>query len=151
MNEEINVYGLRRSGNHIIIEWLLSHFDSGILINNYNHTKYKNIYHYNNSKICKINNYKNINSDMIIKSHEDICPDKINKNDILILRDWYNVCASRYISKRGWENSCDNNSCADVYLKFCKLYDKYSENFILYNFIVDDNEYIKTIEKKIRI
>jgi hypothetical protein len=143
--KKYNVWGLRRSGNHTIIEWIASHF--------------KKTYHQNDiiqHKPWVTNFYGNGKQiDCLIDSFEDFEPSEINENTIILLRDWYNLSASRLNSGRGWETSCRqidrhayNRKCAEVYLKYCKLWEKYPDNFILYNKWVEDKNYAREIEKR---
>ena len=139
-----NTYGLRRSGNHMVIEWILSHFKYG--------------YHKNaikNGKVGqhvtwldgKINLKKPLDDkyDILISSYEDVAPNDILENDIIILRDWYNIWASRIKSNR---DNCWGGNCDEIYLKYCELYDKYPNKFILYNKLVSDSKYAIEIENR---
>ena len=65
------------------------------------------------------------------------------------------MSASRLVSNRGWKNSCrqDNQhgyirSCEEVYLQYCKLWEQYPNNFIIYNKWCEDEDYQKEIEER---
>lgn len=146
MKKKIKIFGLRRSGNHVIIEWILSHFSKGLHIND---NDKNSRWVWENDVLIKSN--KEIDYDILIESYEDVIPEKIDENTFIILRDWYNICSSRYISKRGWENSCKNQNCVDVYTHYCNLYYNNKSNFILYNFLMEDDIYVKKVEKQLNL
>lgn len=142
-----DVWGMRRCGNHAIIEWISSHFTKTLHNNDIIQNKPWLIKTYGEG------NYV----DCQIDSFEDFPPkeEDITKNTIIILRDWYNMSASRLVSGRGWQHSCryDNQhgytrSCEEVYLEYCKLWEKYPNNFIIYNKWVSDVEYQREIESR---
>lgn len=140
----IKIYGMMRSGNHAIIEWIASH---------YNHTIHYNDCYYNNKelKISSTHHYGNLNKDidLTIHSFEDqlLNENKITNNNVfIILRDWYNMASSRIISGRMMMR--DNSfTPINLWLKLVDLYQKYPEKFIIYNFWVDDESYRTNIEK----
>ena len=143
--KKYDVWGMRRTGNHAIIEWISSHFNKTLHRNDVVKSKPWLIKEYGGGEII----------DLTIDSYEDFAPTEIKENTIILLRDWYNMCASRLVSKRGWRNSCRYNdeisyirSCAEVYLEYCKLWEKYPDNFILYNKWCNDDKYEKEIEKR---
>ena len=146
--KKYDIWGMRRVGNHAITEWISSHFNNTI--------------HYNdivNKKPWRIKQYetgfKGNDVDLIVNSYEDFEPEEVNENTIILLRDWYNMSASRLVSNRGWDKSCRypnksnyDRSCAEVYLKYCKLWEKHPDNFILYNKWTTDENYEIEIEKR---
>ena len=142
-----DIWGMRRVGNHAITEWISAHFNKTIHNNDII-----------NGRPWVTKTYGEGNKvDLLINSYEDFCPkeEDIKPNTIILLRDWYNVSASRLVSGRGWDNSCRyynqygyNKSCIEVYLEYCKLWEKYPDNFILYNKWCEDEEYQKLIEKR---
>ena len=146
--KKYNVWGMRRSGNHAIIEWLANHFDN---------TFHENDIINNRPWVTKIYNNKNNIIDCHIRSKEDFAPRErdIGPHDIIILRDWYNMSASRLVSGRGWKSSSRYpdrydyiRSCEEVYLEYCRLWEKYPDNFILYNKWCEDPDYVKEIESR---
>ena len=142
-----NVWGMRRCGNHAITEWISSHFTK---------TLHNNDIIQNKPWLIKTYGQGNY-VDCQIDSFEDYPPQEkdIDENTIIILRDWYNMSASRLVSGRGWKRSCRfddqhgyTRSCEEVYLAYCKLWEKYPSNFIVYNKWVSDEEYQKEIEDR---
>ncbi len=143
--KKYNIWGMRRSGNHAITEWIASHFSK---------TFHDNDVIQNKPWVTKIYGKGNL-VDCYIDSYEDFAPKHINKNTIILLRDWYNMSASRLVSGRGWKNSCRhydqhgyNKSCEEIYLQYCKLWEQYPNNFIIYNKWCEDEDYQKEIEQK---
>ena len=148
------IWGLRRVGNHAIIEWIAQHGFKRVIHNNdiiggrpWAYREYgENAY----DEKCPI--------DLHIDSYEDFEPTITKtpeKNRIFFLRDWYNVASSRHVSGRGYIDTCRNKndhrrnrSCEEVYIKYCELWDKYPDNFILYNQWCTDADYLKSIEKR---
>jgi len=146
--KKYHIWGMRRSGNHAITEWISSHFNSTFHRNDIIKDTPWNVKKYESSIKQKVN-------DCIINSYEDFEPIEVNDGTIIILRDWYNMCASRLNSGRDWQNSCRyknelhfNRNCAEVYLEYCKLWEKYPDNFILYNKWCNDKNYEKEIEER---
>tara|TARA_Y100000816_G_scaffold290949_1_gene280929 strand:+ start:734 stop:2260 length:1527 start_codon:yes stop_codon:yes gene_type:complete len=143
--KKYNVWGMRRCGNHAIIEWISKHFEGTLHNNDIIQNKPWLIKMYGNCNFVECH----------IDSYEDFPPEIVDKNTIIILRDWYNMCASRLISGRGWKHSCRYDdthgyvrSCEEVYLQYCKLWEKYPNNFIIYNKWCTDIDYQKEIENK---
>jgi hypothetical protein len=142
------VWGMRRVGNHAIIEWISKHFNKTIHNNDIISGRPWVIKEYGTGNVV----------DLQIDSYEDFEPrldSEPDSNTIFLLRDWYNVCASRHVSGRGWTYSARhfngvnyNRSCSEVYLKYCELYEKYPDNFILYNQWVEDESYLKSVEQR---
>tara|TARA_Y100000592_G_scaffold1325_1_gene2084 strand:+ start:880 stop:2427 length:1548 start_codon:yes stop_codon:yes gene_type:complete len=143
--KKYDIWGMRRTGNHAITEWIASHFNKTIHNNDIIQNKPWVTNLHGDGKIV----------DCYIDSYEDFEPGEINENTIILLRDWYNLSASRLNSGRGWKNSCRyvnqhgyHRNCIEVYLKYCELWEKYPDNFILYNKWVEDKNYVKEIEKR---
>ncbi len=144
-----DIWGMRRAGNHAITEWVSSHFDNTIHNNDIMGGKPWRIKQY------KVGFKDGSDVNLIIDSYEDFEPTDVDENTIIIFRDWYNMSASRLVSERGWENSCRqphqhgyDRSCAEVFLKYCELWKKYPDNFILYNKWCIDKNYEIEIEKR---
>ena len=136
---------MRRVGNHAITEWISNHFTKTLHNNDVIQNKPWLIKTYGEGNLI----------DCYIDSYEDFAPKHIDKNTIILLRDWYNMSASRLISGRGWKNSCRydnqhgyNRSCEEVYLQYCKLWEQYPDNFIIYNKWCEDEDYQKEIEQR---
>jgi len=141
---EYNTYGLRRSGNHMIIEWILSHFEYGYHKNAIKNGKVGQHVTWLGGKI-ELKKPPDGKYDVLISSYEDVAPTHILDNDIIILRDWYNIWASRIKSNR---DTCWGGKCDEIYLKYCMLYDKYPNKFILYNKLVSDSDYAMKVENR---
>ena len=141
---------MRRSGNHFIIEWLLSHYASGHHLNQMRSdgvTPY-NQWHWEGNRLQKIKDIGNRPVEVKVVSYEDEAPTKVEDGTIIILRDWYNICASRIVSKRGWKDSCPSGDCPAVYTRLCELATKHPENTILYNRLIADPKYKREIEER---
>jgi len=177
-DKKYRIFGIRRSGNHAIINWLryksygsLIHFNDCHIQNN--HTNDRNIFFYNNKKhifsIIRLNNNKrkNIKLDNLIKKkeHTDFCiisyenkyvNSKFNDNvysdfkkDIIILRDPYNLLASILKHPKLHLNIKE----------FQELWMHYAEKFIEtnnfikinYNNWFTNNKYRNDISKKLNL
>jgi len=149
INTEFNydVWGMRRVGNHAIIEWIAQHFERTLHRNDIIQEKPWVIKEYGDGKYY----------DCHIDSYEDFAPafQVVKDNTIILLRDWYNVSASRLFSGRGWHDTCrfpDKKdyirSCEEVYIEYCKLWEQHPEKFILYNKWATDENYEIEIEKR---
>jgi len=151
---EFRIFGMMRSGNHCIINWIASHFNdvyyfndvlcyrSPLSIHNNNVfdiTQYVNVNEGNiyNNKECLIYSYEDIDPTLI---HSDLVPDKVNtigfsklEYSIMVLRDPLNLIASRF--KSGLYGDGDINlwkryanesiSSVNLGLSFTILYDKW--------------------------
>lgn len=152
----LNIFGLRRVGNHAMIEWIAKHFD---------HTKhYNDCWGWptpNNNWVTKEYGDSSKAFDLTIQSYEDFEPsiEEVEHPDtILLLRDWYNVAASRHVSGRGYINSARqrhrsayNRNVAEVWLKYAELYEQYPEKFILFNKWTLDETYRKEIAERFNL
>jgi hypothetical protein len=144
--KHFNIFGLRRTGNHTIIEWVAKHF---------NHT-----IHHNDCWDWPVPNnywsrkeYGNIFTpvDLTIFSYEDFEPSEeevVHSDSIILFRDWYNIAASRHVSGRGYKQTARyrhksgyNRDVLEVWLKYAYLYKKYPEKFILFNQWVTQEDY----------
>lgn len=155
------IYGLRRSGNHAIIEWIAKHYNRTHHFNDClnkpessNFWRWKELYYGDKSKP----------TDCIIYSYEDFEPtpeDLKNSTEsdtvICIWRDWYNIAASRLKSRRGINTArhrhklTRDRKAAPVWLEYAKLYDKHPELFVLYNKIIYQPEYLKQVEANLAL
>lgn len=133
------ISGMRRSGNHFITEWLINHYEKVTHYNNWSMIK-NQIFHYENGELVK-----DPVDGLEIYSYEDV----LIESDIYILRDWYNMSASRLVSNRGWYTTPHNRlKCPEIYLQMCKLYEQKPEKFILYNKLITDNDYKEEVEDR---
>jgi hypothetical protein len=134
---------MRRSGNHAIIEWIASHFLNTVHFNDcwgWKRLNYNSRHVYGCSK-CK--------QELVIRSYEDFYPSKAEMGDnrtVVILRDFYNMMSSRLVTKRDHvrERHKQHYISTDIvgtWLQYAKLYDHYSDKFILYNKWVSDPNY----------
>jgi len=151
--KHLNIFGLRRVGNHAIIEWIARHFK---------HTKHLNdCWGWpvpNSNWSTKEYGELSLPIDLIIQSYEDFEPsiqEVEDSNTILLLRDWYNMAASRHVSRRGYGNTARsrhkasyNRSVSEVWIKYAELYEQYPEKFILFNKWTVDEEYRKEVSKR---
>lgn len=141
---ELRIFGMRRSGNHAIIEWIASHFDKTLHYNEcwgWDRIENKSQHVYGN---------KNANAlGLTIYSYEDFCPSEEEIKDsrsLLILRDWYNMMSSRIISNRNTAKhrhakNFNNKNVLGVWLQYIDMYKSYQDKFILYNKWVTDPYY----------
>ena len=150
------IFGLRRVGNHAIIEWIANHFD--------------HVIHYNDcwgwpdtDRYWVQKEYGDISKpvDLTIYSYEDFEPNQEeldHPGTILLLRDWYNMAASRHVSKRGFGSTSRerhmvhrNRDTAEVWLKYAELYREHSEKFILFNRWTLEEEYRVNVSKRFEL
>lgn len=144
MNEQYNVFGIRRSGNHTIIEYIASHFDRTV--------------HHNDCEGWKVDRNRqftygdpNLPIGCVIHSYEDFEPSTseiLGETTVVILRDFYNICASRIKSGRGldtcrrrYEMQYGGASIEGVWMKYANLYLEYPDKFILFNKWNSSEEY----------
>lgn len=151
--KQLNIFGLRRVGNHAIIEWIGRHF---------NHTKHLNdCWHWpvpESSWVTKEYGDTTMPVDLLIQSYEDFEPSKEeieHPDTIVLLRDWYNMAASRHVSRRGFGNTARyrhkatyNRSVSEVWIKYAELYQQYPEKFILFNKWAVDESYRKEVAER---
>ena len=155
MNNQYNIYGLSRSGNHAIIFWIIHNlvdevFDIG-----------HNIYIDKNYKLCYINNVNmydkyneikiNFPTDIfknVIKSYEDLYFNKTTS--VIILRDFLNLLCSRY--KKYQKNICfDTKYICDLLflIEVWKQHTRGSRIAILYNKWLVSKDYRDNICKNL--
>jgi len=101
----IEVYGLRRSGHHAIVSWLIKNFE--------NHLGLDKVYYINDVLHSRFASGENLNRhlvyqmwksapEVIIMSYEDSftnvsrLEDRIDRTKIVVVRDIVNTAASRY-------------------------------------------------------
>lgn len=151
-------FGMRRCGNHAILEWISTHFN--------NVTHFNDCYGFPPKQIAKIIKYgdETYNTDLEITSYEDFIPslEEIeNDNVFIIFRDWYNMASSRIVSSTKYpdsnrmlvrerhEKKFTSNNVIGTWIGYAKLYEKYPEKFILYNKWVSDEEYRNSIKDRL--
>jgi len=135
-------FGLKRSGNHAVINWLLNHFESYIHYNNcfvIGEHIYVDGPHEITKKGCRHSDFK-----ISILSFEDrpvLLNEKFNSsfshvlklkpkiNNILLLRDAYNTYASRYQKKLNptmemnwWNEIWTNYNDKELWISYAKEY-----------------------------
>lgn len=147
---QLTVFGMRRSGNHPIIEWIASYF---------NRTEHYNDC-YGKDKFFSKNFYgSGISCDLSISSYEDFAPsvEQIkDPNTYIVFRDWYNMMSSRLLSKRlfarySYSKYYENPNVLKVWLDFAKLYEENESKFILYNKWVVDKQYRKLVQDRLNL
>lgn len=157
---EIRIFGMRRSGNHPIIEWIASHFAKTTHFNDccgWENPIDNGIYNYLNDKQDLFDN------ELVIYSYEDFCPSENEIKDertFIILRDWYNMMSSRIVTSHIYDRlkarhphkrEYDNINIAEVWLQFAKLSQSYPNKSIMYNQWIQDKNYRETLQKTIDI
>jgi hypothetical protein len=146
---ELRIFGMRRSGNHAIIEWIARHFQKTLHYNEcwgWENTNYRCQHIYGKQDT-------NILPDLVIYSYEDFYPSEEEIQDdrsILILRDWYNMMASRIITNRmtakyRHEDGFVNENILETWLKYVEIYKSHKSKTILYNYWVSDSNYRKSV------
>lgn len=151
---EYRIFGIRRSGNHAIIEWIASnyahviHYNDCIGWESYSYFK-KEIYGDTSKPL-----------DCVVISYEDFEPSKEEleyANTYVIFRDYYNIAASRLQSSRGLETAClrhqkDNTrKVRDVWIKYANLYYENKDKFILFNSWANSEKYRQELSKRLNI
>lgn len=148
---ELRIFGMRRSGNHAIIEWIARHFNRVIHYNEcwgWDEISYRSKHFYGN---------KENDIDLTIYSYEDFYPSEQEIQDprcVVVLRDWYNMMASRLTTDRLYvkhrhQPSFNNDKVLETWIEYAKLYEKYKDKFILYNKWVSDSSYRLLIERQL--
>lgn len=145
---EIRIFGMRRSGNHAIIEWIASHFQKTLHYNEcwgWENIQYRSEHIYGNKN--------NSSPNLIIYSYEDFCPSEEEIKDdrsIIILRDWYNMMSSRIITNRNTakyrhEDGFNNIDILGVWLEYVERYKYHKNKTIIYNNWAINKNYRKII------
>ena len=163
INYDFGVYGMKRSGHHAIIHWILNHYHSSI---HYHDCFFKDnqFYCLNKNEVIKLGKYP---YRVKILSFEDrpnifessidiVCQHVRTKRNILILRDAYNNYASRYKKKM----DVPNNVLDKIWINFdnVEIWKMYAKEFIgetnylnaikvNYNLWFQDIEYRKELSK----
>lgn len=170
-HQEYFFFGLKRGGNHCVINWILEHFESYV--------------HYNNCFFKNDNFYVNYENEIKKKGKEPYeirilsfedrpieLEKKFNSNfekiskvieskkKILLLRDAYNTYASRYMKKmnpeahmKNWNDMWTNYNDAKLWTSYAKEYlcPMTLKNNLLrinYNFWFSKKEYREELSEK---
>lgn len=149
--ENYIVYGLMRSGNHAIIEWIAAHFT--------------HVAHHNDITRVGPNRYKEYGTtevpiDSVIYSLETWSPFSLtfpvrglsiprDVTRIAILRDYYNMQASiiRFGQKHGWARNVYRLH-KTLWPEFAEAYLEKPDDFIVFNHWVEDPDYCRKIEER---
>lgn len=183
-NTEIRIVGLRRSGNHAIINWLASHykgkvcflnnvkplmnpflsFDKSVLAFNKNFYQDFNINDEREGKFskkdCLIYNYedqplKQIFHKKFEKNHQKFVGKSKRSYNVLILRDPYNLFASRIFRSKDEEKAISEIKVIKLWKNYAREYvgkTKYlgkNKIVINYNFWFSNENYRREIEKEL--
>jgi hypothetical protein len=151
---EFRVFGLRRSGNHAVIEWIARHFE---------HVEHFNdVWGWDEFTFGRRVEYGDVSRpiDCRILSYEDFEPSSEEAADprcILLLRDFYNVAASRLESGRGIDSSRERHtkpfcrSSMEVWCHYADLFDAHRERFILFNEWAVSSDYRESLERRLHL
>lgn len=149
----MSIFGLRRSGNHAIIEWIAAHFNR--------------VWHENDcigwgaeaTANCQVEyGDRSRSTDFVIKSYEDFEPSEeelASPDTILILRDWYGVASSRGVSGRSGcrkrHSIAHDRDTAEVWCAYAKLYLQLPQKFILFNQWTSSESYRQELEQRLHL
>lgn len=162
-NIDYFVFGMKRSGHHAIINWILNHYDSFIYYNNCIIKNNKLHYTEKNGiikngtppyeiKLLSFEDRKNINQSSI----KSISKIKKPIKNILIIRDAYNNYASRFEKKinksnANWVKNWHNYDDVEIWKNYAKEFIGETNYLnaikINYNLWFQDIEYRKEISK----
>ena len=157
------VYGMKRSGHHAIINWILNHYNSSIYYNNCIAQNDK-IYYANENEILKRGNEPYSIKVLSFEDRPNIDQSSIEtvykyrkpKKNILVLRDAYNNYASRfekktYPHKLNWTKKWHNYDDVEIWKKYAREFigeTNYLDAIkINYNSWFQDIEYRKKLSK----
>lgn len=160
---DFHVYGMKRSGHHAVVNWILHHYDSSVYYNNC--ILKKNYFYYaNDTEIFKTGNEPYSIRVLSFEDRPDIKESSIElvskhnkpKKNILILRDAYNNYASRfekkiYPHKEKWNKTWRNYDDVGIWKTYAKEFigeTNYLNSIkINYNFWFSSIEYRKELSK----
>lgn len=156
------IYTLCRSGNHAIIFWIINNFGGY----SEEHSIHEVVYRSNDiNSLCFVNNINHpvrgtppintlLDYNTLLISLEDYYPAKLEKEDFIILRDFYNTLASRY---RIWQPKLGIGT--QNYIHDLETFIKYWKNlaylaiasreFIYYNVWLENKNYRDSIMQKL--
>lgn len=131
---EIQIYSIRRSGQHAIIFWLIENFggwnERNVTFTYFN--RKNKLFYYNDCSSVKYDYIEDYN--VIIKNHEDV---NVGENGIVIVRDFLNLLASRMKN-----NNFNNISLKDLIILWKSHVKCMKNNFtIIYNKWLVDKKY----------
>ena len=154
MNNCFYIYGLRRSGNHAIINWLKSMMENPLFLNDIGPNR--SLYTLN--RIPEESPYVDF-----IASYEDVDPSEIRKisnsnwvfklhssryRNIVILRDFKNWAASFYTFLKQWNPNPDIKNAVAMWHKYSAYAadSHLNDSFLIeYSKWVDDEDYRKCL------
>jgi len=156
MNDnEFRIFGMKRSGNHCIINWIASHFDKVLFFNDvvcyrspiceannnvFDIPQYQKLRDNTEDRECLIYSYEDVDPTLV---YQELVPDKektigesTNEYSIMILRDPLHLIASRvksglYTDKdiSLWKNCAKESINSKVLnISFTIVYDKWVQN-----------------------
>lgn len=139
-HQEYFFFGLKRSGNHAVINWILEHFESYVHYNNCFFSNGNFYVNYENEikkrgknpYEIKILSFEDRPIDLEKKFNSDfkkIAKIAESKKKILLLRDVYNTYASRYMKKinpephmKNWNEMWTNYNDTKLWTSYAKEY-----------------------------
>jgi len=148
---KFKIFGLKRSGNHAIINWIAGHFGSGevCFLNNLKGDylkSFKKPSHRMDSDVY-ISDIEYLNDTRCyIESYEDLDPE-FSDDSIIIIRDPFNLLASRIKLKSKKPNWGIDTSCVfrEKLRKYFRLAITNKQKIINYNFWFSDIDYRKEV------
>ncbi len=145
----LRVFGLRRSGNHAIIEWIAAHYRSVLHWNDcigWRNPQPNNVGHYG---------HKSGPYDLIIYSYEDFEPsveELTSESTLMILRDWPSMAASRSYSGRSGcrvrHHRRHDRPTAEAWAAFATQCLRFPAHTIQFNFWNSDESYRRSLEER---
>ena len=146
----IKIYGMMRSGHHAIMEWIAAQF-------------YKKAAVFHRPNLEQVEKFKNLNSSKyVIYNCEDYIPQIKDGLNILVLRDLYNLFASRLRHQTDYfdESKKNHKKCTSEFGLFTKpalsLWKTYATCYqskkwfnINYNKWFSNKEYRKSLSKQL--
>jgi hypothetical protein len=145
---DIQFFGMKRSGNHAVLDWILAHYTGWI--------------HYNNAifrengivETTQIQSHNSCNNSIV--SFEDIVEDRFLAIKVLLLRDPFNMFASRFkqvrdFIKNGQFTCLDLLSCnaIDLWKNYAKLYLEGDYIEVNFNFWFKDQKYRENLSLRL--
>lgn len=143
--------GMQRSGNHAVIEWFLSHFDSYLFRNNILMKTYSGM----ESQVIRYNYDEKNLPQCIVESWENFAAEEIEIHPdsypiVLILRDPWNWWASwfRFHIPNPNVHNIQRVNTIPMYISHANFARKYPEQTILFNKWFADVNYRREIESR---
>ena len=172
-DNEFVIFGIKRTGNHAIVNWIAGHFKEPIYFYNnllpfhhpfqrdYNRRGYKCLEitqpdrcQYT-KKNCIIYSYEDFNIELlkdreIVSDRDNIIGKSRNYRQILILRDPFNLFASRYLNSKNDKKMSFKQELLDLWITYAKEYlnkTSYLKNKVCVNF----NEWFSDKPYRVRL